>query len=100
MCYWELMWTYSYQQDWVQAFRYADLLCKESRWSKVSRMLDGSWNTRSGVDSHLCSCLQAIYVYQKAAILSMMSGEEQKKTGEDVVELFRSEGTPEPGRHL
>lgn len=34
-------------------------------------------------------CLQAIYVYQKAAILSMMSEEEQKKTGEDVVELFR-----------
>lgn len=53
MCYWELMWTYSYQQDWVQAFRYADLLCKESRWSKVSRMLDGSsgedesWTTRT-----------------------------------------------------
>ncbi|XP_056883989.1 tetratricopeptide repeat protein 39B isoform X1 [Takifugu flavidus] len=65
MCYWELMWTHSYQQDWVQAFRYADLLCQESRWSK------------------------AIYVYQKAAILSMMSEEEQKKTGEDVVDLFR-----------
>lgn len=34
--------------------------------------------------------LQAIYVYQKAAILSMMSEEEAKKTGEDIVELFKS----------
>uniref|UniRef100_A0A3B4FDQ8 Tetratricopeptide repeat protein 39B n=1 Tax=Pundamilia nyererei TaxID=303518 RepID=A0A3B4FDQ8_9CICH len=65
LCYWELMWTHSYQQEWEQAYQYADLLCKESRWSK------------------------AIYVYQKAAILSMMSEEELKKTGENVVELFR-----------
>uniref|UniRef100_A0A8C4H5K2 Tetratricopeptide repeat protein 39B n=1 Tax=Dicentrarchus labrax TaxID=13489 RepID=A0A8C4H5K2_DICLA len=48
LCYWELMWTHSYQQEWQQAYHYADLLCKESRWSK------------------------AIYVYQKAAILSMI----------------------------
>uniref|UniRef100_A0A3Q1I6F0 Tetratricopeptide repeat protein 39B n=1 Tax=Anabas testudineus TaxID=64144 RepID=A0A3Q1I6F0_ANATE len=36
LCYWELMWTHSYQQEWQQAYRYADLLCKESRWSKFS----------------------------------------------------------------
>uniref|UniRef100_A0A8C4NP43 Tetratricopeptide repeat protein 39B n=1 Tax=Dicentrarchus labrax TaxID=13489 RepID=A0A8C4NP43_DICLA len=65
LCYWELMWTHSYQQEWQQAYHYADLLCKESRWSK------------------------AIYVYQKAAILSMMSEEEIKKTGENIMELFR-----------
>ncbi|XP_051921348.1 tetratricopeptide repeat protein 39B [Hippocampus zosterae] len=65
LCYWELMWTHSYQQDWPQAYRYAELLCRESRWSK------------------------AIYVYQKAAILSMMSEEDVKKTGQDVAELFR-----------
>lgn len=35
LCYWELMWTHSYQQEWQQAYHYADLLCKESRWSKV-----------------------------------------------------------------
>lgn len=29
-------------------------------------------------------------MYQKAAILSMMSEEEVKRTGEDIVELFRS----------
>lgn len=29
-------------------------------------------------------------MYQKAAILSMMSEEEMKKTGEDIIELFRS----------
>ncbi|XP_073201548.1 tetratricopeptide repeat protein 39B isoform X4 [Lepidochelys kempii] len=34
LCYWELMWCYSFQQKWLQAYRYADLLCKESRWSK------------------------------------------------------------------
>ncbi|MED6288385.1 Tetratricopeptide repeat protein 39B [Characodon lateralis] len=65
LCYWELMWTHSFQQEWQQAYRYADLLCKESRWSK------------------------AIYMYQKAAILSMMTEEDVRKTGEDIVELFR-----------
>ncbi|XP_030644139.1 tetratricopeptide repeat protein 39B-like [Chanos chanos] len=65
LCYWELMWTYSFQQDWLEAYRYADLLCKESKWS------------------------QAIYVFQKASILCMLPEEEVKKTGEDVVELYR-----------
>ncbi|KAG5260636.1 hypothetical protein AALO_G00294740 [Alosa alosa] len=65
LCYWELMWCHSFQQQWGQALKYADLLFKESRWSK------------------------AIYMYQKAAILSMMSEEEVRQTGENVVELFR-----------
>uniref|UniRef100_A0A8C1HHQ5 Tetratricopeptide repeat protein 39B n=1 Tax=Cyprinus carpio carpio TaxID=630221 RepID=A0A8C1HHQ5_CYPCA len=65
LCYWELMWCHSFQQQWRDAYRYADLLCRESRWSK------------------------AIYVYQKAAILSMMCEEELKSSGEDVVGLFR-----------
>uniref|UniRef100_A0A6I8NU06 Tetratricopeptide repeat protein 39B n=1 Tax=Ornithorhynchus anatinus TaxID=9258 RepID=A0A6I8NU06_ORNAN len=65
LCYWELMWCYTFQQDWLQAYHYADLLCKESRWSK------------------------AIYVFQKAAILSMLSDEDVKSTGENVVSLFR-----------
>ncbi|XP_030050019.1 tetratricopeptide repeat protein 39B isoform X3 [Microcaecilia unicolor] len=65
LCYWELMWSYIYQQDWLQAYRYADLLCKESRWSK------------------------AIYVYQKAAILSMLPDDLVQTTGEDIVALFR-----------
>ncbi|XP_014866884.1 PREDICTED: tetratricopeptide repeat protein 39B [Poecilia mexicana] len=65
LCYWELMWTHSFQQEWQQAYRYADLLCKESRWSK------------------------AIYMYQKAAILSMMTEDDVRKTGEDIVEVFR-----------
>ncbi|NXG15145.1 TT39B protein, partial [Grallaria varia] len=53
LCYWELMWCYTFQQDWLQAYRYADLLSRESRWSK------------------------AIYVFQKAAILCMLSEDEQ-----------------------
>ncbi|KAI4903746.1 hypothetical protein NFI96_023328 [Prochilodus magdalenae] len=65
LCYWELMWTHSFQQDWLEAYRYADLLCKESKWS------------------------QAIYVFQKASILSMLSAEEVKTTDEDLVGLFR-----------
>lgn len=51
--------------------------------------------TESGCNTTcLCSALQAIYVYQKAAILSMMAEEEAKTTGEDVVELFRCVGGP------
>ncbi|XP_061565821.1 tetratricopeptide repeat protein 39B [Cololabis saira] len=65
LCFWELMWSHTYQQEWQQAYRYAQLLCQESRWSK------------------------AIYVYQKAAILSMMPQEELERTGENVTELFR-----------
>ncbi|XP_028836032.1 tetratricopeptide repeat protein 39B [Denticeps clupeoides] len=65
LCYWELMWCHSFLQQWEQAYKYAELLYRESRWSK------------------------AIYVYQKAAILSMMSDEEVSRTGENVVELFR-----------
>ncbi|XP_038134505.1 tetratricopeptide repeat protein 39B-like isoform X2 [Cyprinodon tularosa] len=65
LCYWELMWAYSFEQNWVEAYRYADLLCKENKWSK------------------------ATYVFQKAAILSMLPEEEVDKLGENVVELFR-----------
>ncbi|XP_040892474.1 tetratricopeptide repeat protein 39B-like [Toxotes jaculatrix] len=65
LCYWELMWAYSFEQNWKEAYRYADLLCKESKWS------------------------QAIYVFQKASILSMLPEEEVTKLGENVVELFR-----------
>ncbi|XP_041640247.1 tetratricopeptide repeat protein 39B-like isoform X2 [Cheilinus undulatus] len=65
LCYWELMWAYSFEQNWMEAYRYADLLCKESKWS------------------------QAVYVFQKASILSMLPEEEVKKLGENVVELFR-----------
>ncbi|XP_066460379.1 tetratricopeptide repeat protein 39B [Eleutherodactylus coqui] len=65
LCYWELMWSHSFQQDWLKAYHYADLLCKESKWSK------------------------ATYVFQKAAILSMLPEEAVRSTGEDIVALFR-----------
>ncbi|XP_051875193.1 tetratricopeptide repeat protein 39B isoform X1 [Pristis pectinata] len=65
LCYWELMWSNSFQQQWLEAYRYADLLCKESRWS------------------------QAIYTFQKAAILSMLPEQEVKKLNENVEALFR-----------
>ncbi|KAF7223575.1 tetratricopeptide repeat protein 39B [Nothobranchius furzeri] len=65
LCYWELMWAYSFEQNWMEAYRYADRLCKENNWS------------------------QATYVFQKAAILSMLPEEEVTKLGENVVALFR-----------
>ncbi|KAL1023789.1 hypothetical protein UPYG_G00046190 [Umbra pygmaea] len=65
LCFWELMWTYTFQQDWMEAYKYADLLCKESKWS------------------------QAMYVYQKASILCMMPPEEVERMGENMEQLFR-----------
>lgn len=65
LCYWELMWAYCFEMNWREAYRYADLLCKESKWS------------------------QAVYTFQKAAILSMLPEEEVTQMRENVVELFR-----------
>uniref|UniRef100_A0AAQ5YKK7 Tetratricopeptide repeat domain 39A n=1 Tax=Amphiprion ocellaris TaxID=80972 RepID=A0AAQ5YKK7_AMPOC len=65
MCYWELMWCFTYKCAWKMAYFYADLLSQESRWSK------------------------AMYVYMKAAYLSMLPEDEARPFGEDEVELFR-----------
>uniref|UniRef100_A0A8C7F6I4 Zgc:158403 n=1 Tax=Oncorhynchus kisutch TaxID=8019 RepID=A0A8C7F6I4_ONCKI len=35
MCYWELMWCFTYKCVWRMAYFYADLLSNESRWSKA-----------------------------------------------------------------
>uniref|UniRef100_A0A671VCL9 Tetratricopeptide repeat domain 39A n=1 Tax=Sparus aurata TaxID=8175 RepID=A0A671VCL9_SPAAU len=34
MCYWELMWCFTYKRHWKMAYFYADLLSKENSWSK------------------------------------------------------------------
>ncbi|XP_053573847.1 tetratricopeptide repeat protein 39A isoform X2 [Bombina bombina] len=65
MCYWELMWCFAYKGMWKVAYFYADLLSKENRWSK------------------------AMYVYMKAAFLSMLSPNEPRPFGENEVDLFR-----------
>ncbi|XP_038234834.1 tetratricopeptide repeat protein 39A-like [Dermochelys coriacea] len=65
MCYWELMWCYAYKGMWKMAYFYADLLSKENRWSK------------------------AMYVYMKAAFLSMLPPQEPRPFGESEVQLFR-----------
>ncbi|KAL8164576.1 UNVERIFIED_CONTAM: tetratricopeptide repeat domain 39A [Gekko kuhli] len=65
MCYWELMWCFAYKGMWKMAYFYADLLSKENRWSK------------------------AMYVYMKAAFLSMLPTGEPRPFGEDEVALFR-----------
>lgn len=38
LCYWELMWVYSFEQNWLEAYQYANLLCKENKWSQVSNV--------------------------------------------------------------
>ncbi|XP_043484880.1 tetratricopeptide repeat protein 39B-like [Leptopilina heterotoma] len=48
LCFWELMWAHSLQQQWDQSLKYATLLVKESNWSRT------------------------IYLYQQAAIMIMM----------------------------
>ncbi|XP_061557631.1 tetratricopeptide repeat protein 39A isoform X4 [Phycodurus eques] len=65
MCYWELMWCFTYKRAWKMAYFYADLLSKESHWSK------------------------AMYIYMKAAYLSMLPKEEERPFGEDEADLFR-----------
>ncbi|KAJ8404179.1 hypothetical protein AAFF_G00339520 [Aldrovandia affinis] len=65
MCYWELMWCFTYKRVWKMAYFYADLLSQESRWSK------------------------AMYVYMKAAYLSMLPQGETRPFGDNEVELFR-----------
>lgn len=36
LCYWVLMWAYSFEQKWKEAYRYADLLSLQSKWSQVT----------------------------------------------------------------
>lgn len=101
LCYWELMWAYSFELNWTEAYRYADLLCKESKWSQVTeitiffsvfflccKILCITINFPL-LRHTLIFFLQAVYVYQKAAILSMLPEEEVKALGENVAELFK-----------
>ncbi|XP_056671143.1 tetratricopeptide repeat protein 39A isoform X1 [Monodelphis domestica] len=66
MCYWELMWCFTYKCQWKMAYFYADLLSKENSWSK------------------------ATYIYMKAAYLSMFAEGDYKPFGDDEIELFRA----------
>ncbi|KAK2107383.1 tetratricopeptide repeat domain 39A [Saguinus oedipus] len=59
MCYWELMWCFTYKGQWKMSYFYADLLSKENCWSK------------------------ATYIYMKAAYLSMFGKEDYKPFGDD-----------------
>ncbi|KAK1154024.1 tetratricopeptide repeat protein 39A-like [Acipenser oxyrinchus oxyrinchus] len=65
MCYWELMWCFTSSGSGRWLTSHADLLSKESSWSK------------------------AMYVYMKAAYLSMLPQGEERPFGDNEVELFR-----------
>ncbi|XP_058406652.1 tetratricopeptide repeat protein 39B-like [Diceros bicornis minor] len=64
LCYWELMWCHIFLQDWKQAYRYADLLFQNSRWSKT------------------------IYLYSKAILLALLPSDFVKLVSEDMNSLF------------
>nr|XP_060483038.1 tetratricopeptide repeat protein 39B-like [Panthera onca] len=64
LCYWELMWCHIFLRNWKQAHHYADLLSRNSRWSK------------------------AIYMYSKAMLLSLLPSDSVKSVSEDVSSLF------------
>ncbi|XP_014647839.1 PREDICTED: tetratricopeptide repeat protein 39B-like [Ceratotherium simum simum] len=64
LCYWELMWCHIFLQDWKQAYRYADLLFQNSRWSKT------------------------IYLYSKAILLALLPFDFVKLVSEDMNSLF------------
>lgn len=74
------------------AYFYADLLSQESRWSKVRCRHSGGAETGREKTERIrpIDCLfQAMYVYMKAAYLSMLPDSEARPFGEDEVELFR-----------
>jgi len=65
ICYWELYWATMMSQQWGNAIHYADLLLKESKWSRC------------------------MYSYQKAAIMCMVQDdltEEQMKEQKQLME--------------
>ncbi|XP_064605112.1 tetratricopeptide repeat protein 39B-like [Liolophura sinensis] len=53
LCFWELMWCHCFKGDWLMGMKYAEKLCKESRWSK------------------------ATYTYQKACFLMMCTDQSE-----------------------
>ncbi|XP_015755640.1 PREDICTED: tetratricopeptide repeat protein 39B-like [Acropora digitifera] len=44
ICYWEVIWCYSYSGEWSKAFHYASVLLAGSSWSKVRLELILLWN--------------------------------------------------------
>lgn len=94
MCYWELMWCFTYKRAWRMAYFYADLLSQESRWSKVSDTGPGFYESkkqpvRKKPTVFVFPPPEAMYMYMKAAYLSMLPRDEARPFGEDEVDLFR-----------
>ncbi|XP_074642894.1 tetratricopeptide repeat protein 39A-like isoform X2 [Tubulanus polymorphus] len=65
LCFWELMWCHCFKGDWLMAMKYAEKLCRESRWSR------------------------ATYTYQKASFLMMCNKiENSSETSEHIAYLL------------
>ncbi|XP_071953264.1 tetratricopeptide repeat protein 39B-like isoform X2 [Antedon mediterranea] len=63
LCFWELMWCHAFKLDWLNASKYAEKLCQESRWSKST------------------------YYYQQASFLTMCPEQSQVKH-EQIMEMY------------
>ncbi|XP_008160693.1 tetratricopeptide repeat protein 39B-like [Eptesicus fuscus] len=66
ICYWELMWCHIFVQDWKEAYRYADLLLQDSKWSK------------------------SMYSFSKAMLLALLPSGFAKSESKDMNSLFLS----------
>lgn len=74
MCYWELMWCFTYKRHFKMAYFYADLLSKENSWSKVghcgaffnvlvTEML--RWLRRNKSDRSRCTKCRDLHLQQR-----------------------------------
>lgn len=66
LCFWELMWSCSLNQDWKEASLYAGYLLTDSKWSRT------------------------IYSYQKASILLMMEESLSRDERQEISQLMKN----------
>lgn len=66
VCYWELIWSNQFNQDWWEAYHYASFLFEESKWSKC------------------------FYAYQKSVMLCMVQDELTEAQREEQITLMKN----------
>ncbi|MGH0152708.1 UNVERIFIED_CONTAM: hypothetical protein FKN15_023806 [Acipenser sinensis] len=76
MCYWELMWCFTYKRQWKMAYFYADLLCKENSWSKTNARDETEDSREVAANGEVCNPQsKAIPLPQPPPSASAASGE-------------------------
>lgn len=72
VCYWELMWCNSFKGNWTEAARHANILSKESKWSKTAYL-------------YLEGCFKLMEMFEKSK-----SGKwSDDETEEKILDIFR-----------